>query len=45
MKRKDEDWALFWCTLLHPVLFGEIASHEVGAFLRQLACEIGRAHV
>jgi len=39
VKRKDEDWALFWCTLLHPVLFGEVASHEVGAFLRQLARE------
>ncbi len=39
VKRKDEDWALFWCSLLHPVLFGEIEAHEVGAFLRQLASE------
>ncbi len=39
LKRKDETWALFWCSLLHPVLFGEIEAHEVGAFLRQLAAE------
>ncbi len=39
MKRKDETWALFWCSLLHPVLFGEIEPHEVTAFLRRLASE------
>lgn len=39
MKRKDEDWALFWCSLLHPVLFGEVEAHEVAAFLRHLAAE------
>ena len=24
MGRNDEDWAVFWCTLLSPVLLGEI---------------------
>ena len=39
VKRKDETWALFWCSLLHPVLFGEVEAHEVAAFLRRLAGE------
>jgi transposase InsO family protein len=39
VRRKDEAWALFWCTLLHPVLFGEVEAHEVGSFLRRLAGE------
>jgi transposase InsO family protein len=39
VKRKDEDWALFWCSLLHPLLFGEIAAEDTGALLRQLASE------
>jgi transposase InsO family protein len=39
MRRKDETWALFWCSLLHPVLFGDLEPHQVGAFLRRLAAE------
>ena len=39
MKKKDEEWAIFWCTLLHPVLFGEIPSEETQDFLKKLAGE------
>jgi len=34
---KDEKWALFWCTLLHPVLFGEIAPRDANRYLKGLA--------
>jgi transposase InsO family protein len=39
MSRSDrhEQWALFWCSLLEPLLCGEIPPHEAGAFLRELA--------
>ena len=39
MNRKDEERALFWCTLLHPVLFGEVERKETLRFLRKLASE------
>jgi transposase InsO family protein len=39
MKKKDEEWALFWCTLLHPALFGEVSPEETQGFLKQLASE------
>jgi transposase InsO family protein len=39
VKKKDEEWALFWCSLLHPVLFGEVSSEESPAFLKKLAGE------
>jgi transposase InsO family protein len=38
MSEKDERWALFWCGLLHPILFGEVPKQERNAFLRKL-CE------
>jgi transposase InsO family protein len=37
MKKKDEEWALFWCSLLHPALFGEIEEREIQSFLKELA--------
>ncbi|MBI4606030.1 MAG: DDE-type integrase/transposase/recombinase [Planctomycetes bacterium] len=39
MKKKDEEWALFWCTLLHPALFGEVSPEETQGFLKKLASE------
>ena len=37
MKPKDEKWAVFWCGLLHPVLFEEIEASETNRFLKELA--------
>jgi transposase InsO family protein len=34
---RHEQWAVFWCSLLAPLLYGEIPAAEVGRFLRQLA--------
>lgn len=39
MRKKDEERALFWCTLLHPVLFGEVSPEETPAFLKKLSGE------
>ena len=38
MRKKDEQWALFWCALLRPVLF-EHGRHEVSTyrFLKELS--------
>lgn len=37
MKAKDEKWAVFWCGLLHPVLFGEVEASQTNQFLKNLA--------
>lgn len=37
MKSKDQEWAVFWCSLLRPVLFGEIDPSEVHRYLQQLS--------
>lgn len=37
MKQKDEKWALFWCDLLHPVLFNEVEQEQTQDFLKQLS--------
>ena len=37
MKQKDEKWALFWCDLLHPILFDEVEPPEIQAFLKELS--------
>jgi hypothetical protein len=37
MNAHDETWAVFWCSLLAPVLFGEVPAKESGRFLRSLA--------
>jgi transposase InsO family protein len=34
---RQEQWAVFWCSLLGPLLYGEIPPQEAGRFLRQLA--------
>jgi len=33
---RHEQWAVFWCSLLAPLLYGEIPGEEAGPFLRQL---------
>ncbi|KAF5433304.1 Transposase [Candidatus Methanophagaceae archaeon] len=37
MHSKDEKWAIFWCSLLHPVLFGEIEPDETHRYLKKLS--------
>lgn len=37
MTESEERWAVFWCSLLAPLLCGEVPAEEAGAFLRQLA--------
>ncbi len=37
MNRKDEQEALFWAGLLHPVIFGEIDEKETNRYLKSLA--------
>ena len=37
MKPKDEKWAVFWCGLLHPILFEEIDASETNQYLKKLA--------
>jgi transposase InsO family protein len=36
MRKDEEKWALFWCRLLHPVIFGEIKGAEINRYLREL---------
>lgn len=37
MKQRDEKWALFWCDLLHPVLFDEVEPKQTQDFLKELS--------
>ena len=37
MDRKDEQWAVFWCGLLHPILFDEVEASQTNRYLKQLA--------
>ena len=37
MKQKDENWALFWCDLLRPVLFDEVEPEAIQDFLKELS--------
>ena len=37
MRRQDEEWAIFWCSLLQPVLFGEVQPADTNRFLKTLA--------
>jgi transposase InsO family protein len=42
MKDKDLEWALFWCSLLHPVIFGDVDKEDeeaVRSFLKVLTRE------
>ena len=37
MSPEQEQWALFWCHMLHPVIFAEVQGREVNGFLKGLA--------
>lgn len=37
MREKDEKWSLFWCNLLHPLIFGEIEEEAYNQFLKKLS--------
>lgn len=37
MKDKDQRWAVFWCGLLRPVIFGEFDKGERHAILREIS--------
>jgi transposase InsO family protein len=37
MDDKDERWAVFWCGLLHPILFEEIDASQTNRYLKELA--------
>ena len=37
MRKRDEEWAVFWCTLLRPVLFGEVEEKSTNRFLDKLS--------
>jgi len=39
MNRNDEDWAVFWCSLLSPVLLGEIPERQRERYFQQLSQE------
>ena len=39
MGRNDEDWAVFWCSLLSPVLLGEIPEAQRERYFPQLSQE------
>ncbi len=37
MTDEDQRWAVFWCGLLHPVIFGELLKGDRNAILRQIS--------
>lgn len=37
MDSKDQTWAIFWCSLLRPVIFNEIEPGETNRFLKKLS--------
>jgi transposase InsO family protein len=39
MGRDDQTWAVFWCSLLSPLLLGEVPEAEREAYFRTLAAE------
>ncbi|WP_054689703.1 helix-turn-helix domain-containing protein [Desulfosarcina cetonica] len=39
MDKEQEKWAIFWCDLLNPVIFGEIDENATNRFLKALAQE------
>jgi transposase InsO family protein len=36
LDKEQEKWAIFWCDLLSPVIYGEIESELINRFLKQL---------
>ena len=39
MGRNDQEWAVFWCSLLSPVLLGEIPKGRRERYFQQLSRE------
>jgi len=39
MNKEQEKWAIFWCDLLSPVIYGQIEPEETNWFLKQKAKE------
>jgi hypothetical protein len=39
LDKEQEKWAIFWCDLLSPILYGEIEPEATNAFLKQKAME------
>ena len=39
MRCNNEDWAVFWCSLLSPVLLGEIPERQRERYFQQLSQE------
>jgi len=37
LDKDQEKWAIFWCDLLKPLIFGEIEAEATNRFLKQLA--------
>ena len=37
MKEKDEKWAIFWCSLLQPIIFEEVEQTEINQYLKKLS--------
>jgi len=37
MSDRQEQWAVFWCSLLSPLLYGDVSPQEAGRFLNELA--------
>ena len=37
MDKETEKWAIFWCDLLKPLIFGEIEAEATNRFLKDLA--------
>ncbi len=37
MGRNDQDWAVFWCSLLSPVLLGEIPEAQRERYFQELS--------
>jgi transposase InsO family protein len=39
LDKKNEQWAVFWCDLLQPVIYGEISPEETNRYLKTLSRE------
>ena len=37
VRRQDEEWSVFWCSLLQPVFFGDIDPADKQRFLNEVA--------
>ncbi len=37
MDKEQEKWAIFWCDLLTPVIYGELEPELTNSFLKQIA--------